>query len=102
VRTTLAPLTDISPEALAPAMEANTNAELPMMYAYMPGIYHVTTLPEARGQGFGTVMVLTAVRAAGPLGYRTGILADWGEGPDLYRRSGFEDSCQAEIYVGPE
>jgi len=65
------------------------------------GIYHVATLPEAQGRGFGTAMVLAAVRAGRELGYRAGILTASGEGYGLYRRLGFEDCCQAEIYLGP-
>jgi GNAT superfamily N-acetyltransferase len=69
--------------------------------AGVAGIYHVATLPEARGRGFGTAKVLAAVRAGRELGYRAGILTASGEGHSLYERLGFEDCCQAGIYLGP-
>jgi ribosomal protein S18 acetylase RimI-like enzyme len=66
--------------------------------AGVAGIYHVATLPEARGQGFGTAMTLAALRAGQDLGYRIAILTASGEGYDLYRRLGFRTVAQADIY----
>ena len=67
--------------------------------AGVAGIYHVATVPEARGQGFGTAMVLAAVHAGREQGYRVGVLTASGEGYSVYRRLGFEDCCQADIYL---
>ena len=67
--------------------------------AGVAGIYHVATVPTARGQGFGTAMVLAAVRAGREQGYRVGVLTASGEGYSVYRRLGFEDCCQADIYL---
>ncbi|UCC61447.1 MAG: GNAT family N-acetyltransferase [Anaerolineae bacterium] len=68
--------------------------------AGVAGIYHVATLPEARGRGLGTAMTLAAVRGARELGYRVAILTASDEGYGIYRRLGFQDCCQADIYLG--
>jgi len=70
--------------------------------AGVAGIYHVATLPEARGQGIGTAMAVAAARAGREQGYRAGILTASGEGHSIYRRLGFEDCCHADIYLGPQ
>ncbi len=66
--------------------------------AGVAGVYHVATVPEARGQGFGTAMTLAALRAGRDLGYRVGILTASGEGYGIYRRLGFQTVTQADIY----
>lgn len=69
--------------------------------AGVAGIYHVATVPEARGQGIGTAMAVAAARAGRERGYRAGILTASGEGHSIYRRLGFQDCCFADIYLGP-
>jgi GNAT superfamily N-acetyltransferase len=69
--------------------------------AGVAGIYHVATLPGARGRGFGTALTLTATRAARELGYRTAILTASPAGYRLYQRLGFEECIQAAIHAGP-
>jgi ribosomal protein S18 acetylase RimI-like enzyme len=66
--------------------------------AGVAGIYHVATVPQARGQGFGTAMTLAALRAGQDLGYRVAILTASGEGYGLYRRLGFRKATPADIY----
>jgi GNAT superfamily N-acetyltransferase len=66
--------------------------------AGVAGIYHVATLPEARGQGFGTAVTLAALRAGRDLGYRVAILTASGEGYSLYLRLGFRTVTHADIY----
>lgn len=69
--------------------------------AGVAGLYHVATLPEARGRGYGTAVTLAATGAAQELGYRTAILTASPEGYPLYRRLGFSECVQAGIYAGP-
>lgn len=69
--------------------------------AGVAGLYHVATLPEARGRGFGTALTLAATRAARKLGYRTAILTASPAGYRLYQRLGFDECIQAAIHVGP-
>jgi GNAT superfamily N-acetyltransferase len=66
------------------------------------GIYHVATLPEARGRGFGTAMTLTTVRAGLELGYHIGILFATPAGYGVYRRLGFQEYCYVDVFMSPE
>jgi ribosomal protein S18 acetylase RimI-like enzyme len=69
--------------------------------AGVAGVYHVATVPEARGRGFGTAMTVTAIHAAQELGYRIGVLAASSAGLGVYRHLGFQVCCHADIYVWP-
>lgn len=69
--------------------------------AGVAGLYHVATIPRARGRGYGTAVTLAATGAARELGYRTAILTASTEGYPLYRRLGFEECVRADIYAGP-
>jgi ribosomal protein S18 acetylase RimI-like enzyme len=67
--------------------------------AGVAGIYFVATLPEARGKGIGTEVTLAALEDAQKLGYRVGILQASAMGKNVYRRIGFQECCQLEIYL---
>jgi GNAT superfamily N-acetyltransferase len=67
--------------------------------AAVAGIYNVTCLPEARGQGIGTAAVLAPLLAARELGYRVGILQASSMGYNVYRRLGFEDFGKLGLYL---
>jgi ribosomal protein S18 acetylase RimI-like enzyme len=62
------------------------------------GVYNVSTVPEARGQGIGTAMVLEALRAACAMGYRIGVLTAAPMGVSIYRRIGFTEYCLFGVY----
>jgi len=66
------------------------------------GIYHVATLPEARGRGYGTAMTLVAAHAGRELGYRVGVLYASPAGQGVYRRLGFQEYCHIDVYRSPE
>jgi len=66
------------------------------------GIYHVATLPEARGRGYGTAMTLAAAHAGRELGYHVGVLFASSAGYGVYRRLGFQDYCHVDVYKSPE
>ena len=66
------------------------------------GIYHVATVPQARGQGFGTAMTLAAAHAGRGLGYRVGVLYASPVGYGVYRRLGFQEYCHIDLYESPE
>jgi ribosomal protein S18 acetylase RimI-like enzyme len=62
------------------------------------GLYTVGTIPEGRRRGFGTAMVLEALRAARAMGYRVGILMAAPMGVSVYRRIGFTEYCRFGAY----
>ena len=63
------------------------------------GIYSVATVPEVRGQGIGTAMTHAPLIDARAEGYQVGILSASEEGYNLYRRMGFEEYGQTDMYV---
>jgi pimeloyl-ACP methyl ester carboxylesterase len=67
--------------------------------AGVAGIYFVATLPKARGKGFATQLVQTALEDAQKLGYRVGILQASAMGKNVYQRIGFQECCPIEIYL---
>lgn len=70
-----------------------------VLAAGVAGIYNVATLPEARGQGFGSAITLASLRAAQALGYRAGILQSSEMGFNIYQRLGFRHLCAMDHYI---
>jgi len=66
--------------------------------AGVAGIYNVATLAQARGQGIGSAMTLTALYDARDLGYRAGVLQSSGMGYPVYQRLGFQKLCQMDHF----
>jgi len=63
------------------------------------GIYNVTCLPEARGQGIGSAVTLAPLLDARAMGYRIGILQASKQGYGVYRRLGFQDFGNLSLYL---
>jgi len=63
------------------------------------GIYNVTCIPEARGQGIGSAVTLTPLLKAREMGYRIGILQASKQGYNVYRRLGFQDFGNLSVYL---
>jgi GNAT superfamily N-acetyltransferase len=63
------------------------------------GIYNVTCLPEARGQGIGSAVTLTPLLKAREMGYRIGTLQASRLGYSVYRRLGFQDFGNLSLYL---
>ena len=67
--------------------------------AGVAGIYNVTCIPEARGRGIGSAVVMTPLLEARALGYRVGILQASAMGYNVYRRLGFQDFGKLSVYL---
>lgn len=63
------------------------------------GIYNVSCIPEARGQGIGSAITLAPLLEARQMGYRVGILQASKGGYNAYRRLGFEDFGKLSLYL---
>jgi ribosomal protein S18 acetylase RimI-like enzyme len=63
------------------------------------GIYNVTCIPEARGQGIGSAVTLAPLLAARQRGYQTGVLQASKQGYNVYRRLGFQDFGKLSLYL---
>lgn len=67
--------------------------------AGVAGIYNVTCLPHARGQGIGAAITLAPLLAAQEMGYHVGILQASSMGYNVYRRLGFQDFGKLSVYL---
>ena len=63
------------------------------------GIYNVTCIPEARGQGIGSALTLAPLLKAREMGYRIGVLQASQKGYNAYRRLGFQDFGKLSLYL---
>ena len=66
--------------------------------AGVAGIYCVSTLEQARRQGFGAALTLAALREARDLGFTLGVLGSSEMGYSVYRRLGFHEYCRIGLY----
>lgn len=62
------------------------------------GLYLVGTLPEARGGGIATAMVVHALKEAAFMGCSTAILQASEMGKFVYDKIGFKEYCTIDIY----
>ena len=63
------------------------------------GIYNVTCMPEARGQGIGSAVTLAPLLEARQMGYQIGVLQASQKGYNVYRRLGFQDLGNLSLYL---
>ena len=65
----------------------------------LAGIYCVSTLPDERRHGLGAHVTAEALRVAGRLGYRTGVLQSSTAGYPVYLRLGFGDYGRIPMFI---
>ena len=70
-----------------------------VLHAGVAGIFAVSTLPEARGRGIGTALTVAPLVDAREAGYRVGTLQASDMGYPIYRKLGFQDVCQYNLYL---
>jgi len=63
------------------------------------GIYNVTCIPEARGQGIGSAVTLAPLLEAREMGYRISVLQASPKGYNAYRHLGFQDFGKLSLYL---
>ncbi|HSG44718.1 MAG TPA: GNAT family N-acetyltransferase [Anaerolineales bacterium] len=63
------------------------------------GIYNVSSIPEARGQGIGTAITLAPLLEARKRGYRVGVLQASSVGYNVYRKIGFNDFGKLSVFL---
>jgi len=63
------------------------------------GIYNVSCIPEARGQGVGSAITLAPLQEARKRGYHVGILQASSMGFNVYRKLGFEDFGKLSVFL---
>ena len=63
------------------------------------GIYNVSCIPDARGQGIGSAVTLAPLLEAREMGFRIGILQASQKGHNVYSRLGFQDYGKLSVYL---
>lgn len=96
--------TDLTPDAstqfFAVIRDGRTVATSLLLLADgLAGIYCVATLQEERGKGLGAHVTAEALRAAGRLGYRVGILQSSAMGHSVYEGLGFKDVGGVQMFL---
>jgi GNAT superfamily N-acetyltransferase len=67
--------------------------------AGVAGIYNVSCVPEARGQGIGSKITLASLLEARQRGYHVGVLQASSMGFNVYRKLGFEDFGKLSVFL---
>ena len=65
----------------------------------LAGVYCVATLKEHRRQGIGAVLAARPLLAAGEVGYEKAVLQASADGYNVYKRLGFVDSGEVQLYM---
>lgn len=69
-----------------------------LMTSGVAGLFAVSTIPDARRRGIGTLISLAPLKEARERGYRIGVVHSSEMGYGVYRRLGFQDYCKIEMY----
>ncbi|HUW96591.1 MAG TPA: GNAT family N-acetyltransferase [Anaerolineae bacterium] len=71
------------------------------LHAAAAGLYHLATVPQARGQGVGTAMAVEALHGGQELGAPVAVLRAARAGLGIYRSLGFREYNRFGRYVWP-
>ena len=63
------------------------------------GVYNVSSIPEARGQGVGSAITLAPLIEARKRGYHVGVLQASSMGYNVYRKLGFDDFGKLSVFL---
>ena len=63
------------------------------------GIYNVSCIPDARGQGIGSAVTLAPLLEAREMGFRIGVLQASQKGHNVYSRLGFQDYGKLSVHL---
>jgi len=63
------------------------------------GVYNVSSIPEARGQGIGSAITLAPLFEARERGYHVGVLQASSMGYNVYRKLGFDDFGKLSVFL---
>ncbi len=66
------------------------------------GLYMIATLPEYRNKGFGREITKIALLDAKKLGHRIAVLQATKDAFEMYKKIGFKEYCNFDIYWNPE
>ncbi len=66
------------------------------------GIYDISTHPEARKKGYGSAMFNNILKYVQDQGLRYAVLQASEDGLGIYKRSGFEEICQFNVWSNQE
>jgi ribosomal protein S18 acetylase RimI-like enzyme len=65
------------------------------------GLYHVATIPAARGRGIGSAITYAALREGVRRGYRLAVLIATPMGVNIYRKLGFQTYSPMDLFMRP-
>ena len=66
------------------------------------GIYHVSTCPDMLRKGYGSAMCYTVLKSALASGYKDIVLPASQDGLGIYKRLGFEEICELNVWSNKE
>ena len=66
------------------------------------GIYHMSTCPDMQRKGYGSAMVYSALKYARDRGYKDVVLQSSQDGLGIYKRFGFEEICEFNVWSNKE
>lgn len=73
-----------------------------IFFSNVAGIYDVSTRPDMQRKGYGSAMFYTALKIALDSGYKDIVLQASQDGLGIYKRFGFEEICEFNVWSNKE